>query len=341
MKTVIMMHLLFRSVVATMAFAAAASSSSNNSPTRTTMRVPNRSSPFTASTYSSPFTASTYNIRGGGVGPPSSEASTILAQHRRERIHPLLSSSSSSETEQVVEKKDYRKEASGLFGSIRIPASLFAGASASSAFVLPILGNESLKIGLVKRIYYLLMIGSLSNEIIAVVIATLTTMELLVGGSSADDNITDYFKTTSIRELLYDEKYFHLESIAVRFHFWSGILMFLAGLGIRAWVSITCPVIAKASLGIVLSSILFCLAFFQKNLASTNKCYGGRSSSDVSSRGVRNAFLIPYEYMKALWAESKKSPIFAIALTMAMITQFYILWKIPHIVHFIFTNCQN
>jgi hypothetical protein len=352
MKTVIMMHLLFRSVVATMAFAAAASSSSSsisssNSPTaggdfnrrRTTGMMA-----FTSSSIRFPNNrASTHTIRGGGgVASSSSEASSRILAQRRERIHPLLSSSSSSsETDKVVEKKDYRKEASGLFGSIRIPASLFAGAAASSAFVLPIVQNESLKIGVVKRIYYLLMIGSLSNEIITVVIATLTGQELSIGGASADDNISDYFKTTSIRELLYDEKYFFLESIAVRFHFWSGILMFLSGLGIRAWISISCPVISKAALGIVLSSILFCLAFLQKNMISTNKCHGGRSSSDVSSRGVQNAFLIPYEYAKALWSESKKSPIFAIALTMAMITQFYILWKIPHVVHYLFTNQQH
>ena len=355
MKTVIMMHLLFRSVVATMAFAAASSSSSSSSSSltaggdfngrRTTgMRALTSSSSMCfPNNRSSSFTASTYTIRGGGEGgvaSSSSERSSMILAQRRERIHPLLSSSSSSssETDQVVKKKDYRKEASGIFGSIRIPASLFAGAAASSAFVLPIIGNESLTIGLAKRLYYLLMIGSLSNEIITVVIATLTGMELTVAGASADDNIGDYFKTTSIRELLYDKKYFFLESIAVRYHFWSGILMFLAALGVRAWISISCPVIAKAASGTVLSAILFCLAFFQKNLISTSKSQGGRSGSDVSSLGVQNAFLIPYEYAKALWSESKTSPIFAVALTMAMITQFYILWKIPHVAHYIFTN---
>jgi len=53
--------------------------------------------------------------------------------------------------------------------------------------------------------------------------------------------------------------------MAVRWHFLSGVLFFLIGIGLRAWISIACPVVAKVALGIILSSATLCVAFVQES----------------------------------------------------------------------------
>ena len=45
------------------------------------------------------------------------------------------------------ELKDYAGAAGGLFGTYRIPASLFAGASAGAAFAMPIVLGEAATLG--------------------------------------------------------------------------------------------------------------------------------------------------------------------------------------------------
>ena len=45
------------------------------------------------------------------------------------------------------ELKDYSGAAGGLFGTYRIPASLFAGASAGAAFAMPIVLGEAATLG--------------------------------------------------------------------------------------------------------------------------------------------------------------------------------------------------
>ena len=47
------------------------------------------------------------------------------------------------------ELKDYSGAAGGLFGTYRIPASLFAGASAGAAFAMPIVLGEAATLGCV------------------------------------------------------------------------------------------------------------------------------------------------------------------------------------------------
>jgi hypothetical protein len=75
-----------------------------------------------------------------------------------------------------VAVQDFRPQA---IANIRIPAALFAG-----AFAMPSIGmSDSLKLVLVKRLYSLLLLGSLSSQIVAVVVSTLT-----VGALAADSD---------------------------------------------------------------------------------------------------------------------------------------------------------
>lgn len=208
--------------------------------------------------------------------------------------------------------KDYRNEASNLFGNVRIPAALFAGASAGAAFAMPIVGADNLRLGLVKRVYALLMMAALSSEILAVVISTLATSNI----ASRQDSTN--MLTTNVSELL--KNYYNLEWIATRYHFLNGVLMFIIGIGIRAWVTISCPIIAQGALGIIVSSTLLCLAFIQE-----------LQPVDILDGCLR----LPIKYIQLLWNRAKQRPIFALALLMSIITNVYIISKIPHVVHYL------
>ena len=65
------------------------------------------------------------------------------------RTRSAATSLRSGATQQSGELKDYAGAAGGLFGTYRIPASLFAGASAGAAFAMPIVLGEAATLGYV------------------------------------------------------------------------------------------------------------------------------------------------------------------------------------------------
>jgi hypothetical protein len=211
-------------------------------------------------------------------------------------------------------KKDYTGAAAALFGNIRIPAALFAGASVGSAFAMPLAaGSEGLKLGLVKRLYALLMLAAVSSQVVAVVVSTLAVAALNTRGVSA---------TINVKALI--EQDYNLEWIAARWHLLSGVLFFLVGIGFRAWVTIGCPVIAKAALGMITSATLLCMAFIQDSELSEGGLLGGMWS-------------LPVRYVKLLVQrfQRKGSSLFAIALAVATVTSLYTVCKVPHIVNWL------
>ena len=147
------------------------------------------------------------------------------------------------------ELKDYSGAAGGLFGTYRIPASLFAGASAAAAFAMPIVLGEAATLGCgsapttttstpsmrrirshryVKRIYAALMISSLVCQLQVIVVSTVALERL----SRA------YDKEVSVEAFM--RRYFDLEWIAVRLNFFVGVLSFVTAIGLRAWQATTC-----------------------------------------------------------------------------------------------------
>lgn len=213
-----------------------------------------------------------------------------------------------------AENMDYAGEAAGLFSNIRIPAALFAGASAGAAFALPIGMNEPLKIATVKRVYALMMMGALSSEIVAVVVSTLT-----MGALSTQTK--PYYTAPSLREYLRD--HLDLEWVSARIHFLGGVLLFSLATGLRAWISIACPVVAKAALGIILSSTVLCLSFLAQ-------LEGGTFSDGF--------FKLPLRYAKALVKRSKHSKMFAASFVCSLATMFYIIGSVPHVYMYLLTH---
>ena len=212
-----------------------------------------------------------------------------------------------------AEEIDYAGEAAGLFGNIRIPAALFAGASAGAAFALPIGMNESMKIATVKRVYALMMMGALSSEIVAVVVSTLT-----MGALSTQ---TKPHTAPSLRDYLRD--YLDLEWVSARIHFLGGVLLFSLATGLRAWISIACPVVANAALGIILSSTVLCLSFLAQ-------LEGGTFSDGF--------FRLPLRYTHTLVNRSKHSKMFAVSLAFSLATTLYIIGSIPHVYKYLLTH---
>ena len=257
-----------------------------------------------AAAYSTPIdTARILRVRGG--------AAFVRGNGR---MHRSASSAGSNGEDGSENLKDCRGEASALFGNIRIPAALFAGASAGAAFAMPIaMQSEGVKVGLVKRLYALLMMAALSSEIIAVVVSTVTVASLSARESP---------KTKTVSELL--EQCYEFEWIASRLHFLVGVLYFVLGIGFRAWITISCPVIAKAALGTILSATMLCVAVAME-LESTQALVG-------------NLFTLPWRFSKLFVIRARSKPLFTSALALSATTGAYIFFQIPHIVKYMFAS---
>lgn len=126
--------------------------------------------------------------------------------------------------------------------------------------------------------------------------------------------------TASVAELVRD--HYALEWVSARLHFLSGVLMFVLGVGIRAWVTIGCPVIAKAALGIVLSASLLCAAFLQ-------------DLQDNDCNLVEGLIQMPLKYLRLLAQRARKKPLFAVALAVSIATNLYLVGSVPHVVRYL------
>ena len=220
--------------------------------------------------------------------------------------------------------QDHSGAASTLFGNLRIPAALFAGASAGAAFALPIAdaANESVRLGMVKRLYALCMMGALSSQVIAIVVATVTM------GSMVTSTEKQQPKTArSVAE--YIRQYYDLEWVTARFHFLGGLLLFIFASGLRAWISIACPVVAKAALGIILSSTLLAMAFID-----------AVERTQFSTRGLVG---LPLRYVQLLGQKIKRmeGPWFLVAAASAVVTMVYLGLNVAHVYKYLTISSQQ
>lgn len=204
-----------------------------------------------------------------------------------------------------AELKDYSGEVSSLFNNIRVPAALFAGASAGAAFAMPIAAGEGLRIGMIKRIYAMFMISALSSQIIAIIVSTLALMTLTMGKSPL---------TSSVNELMQSK--FEFDWITAQFNLLSGMLLFVIGSGLRAWISIGCPVVAKACLGIIVSGTLVCLGQIDA------------ITREVQGKGLWN---LPVTFGRLTLSRFQSSPLFFVAGAASVATVLYIGKSIPHL----------
>ena len=222
------------------------------------------------------------------------------------------------------ERKDYGGDAASLFGNFRIPASLFAGASIGAAFAMPIgAAEDGLRIGIIKRSYALLMIGSLSSQLITIIVSTAAMVTISSCGKSRP-------KTSSVGELL--NQHFELEWTAARLFFNAGLMMFAAGAGLRSLLSIGCPVFANAAFGFILSSTILCIAFMRE---MERALVVGDDNGVDGNYSTSNLFTIFVRFVSLLTKHARKQPLFALSAFIASITGGYLILKTPHIVYYL------
>jgi len=199
--------------------------------------------------------------------------------------------------------KDYSHEASYLFENIRIPAALFAGVSAGAAFSLPLTVKEGLKLRMVKRVYALLMIVSLSSHIIALMVATLSIESI---ATKMEDQKT---ASLSLKDFLHNT--YDLEWTISRFHFLCGLMSFVLASGLRAMISINCPYISRAAVGIILSAFLISLSFVQS-------LQGG-------------LLHLPSKVMQLSVKRARRDPFFTVAMLCSIATWLYIIMNASNV----------
>ena len=178
----------------------------------------------------------------------------------------------------------------------------------------------------VKRIYAALMISSLVCQLQVIVVSTVALERLS----------RPYDKEVSVESFM--RRYFDLEWIAVRLNFFVGVLSFVGtsvceksarssvsrpaqvtAIGLRAWQTIACPVVAKITLYTVISGSLTALAFVRSN----EDCGGDLNDA---------FFRLPYLYARAMAKRARQNSMFAVAGLSVAFTWGYLLWSVPHIV---------
>ena len=255
------------------------------------------------------------------VGPPR-QLATLRGGSTTQQLPQASASQDDGDSDSPsnsVSPHDFTAEASALFGNIRIPAALFAGASTASAFALPLLdGIDGLKMGMVKRLYALCMITALSSQVVAVIVSTLSVMALSTGCKQQPQTTTN-IPSTSLNDFLM--QHCELEWLCTRLHFIGGVLLFSLGIGLRAWVTVSCPVFGKTAMGVILSSTLLCLSFWR--------------DLDHESNSLMSLVTLPWKYYQAAWKKSKSNRLFAVTLIFWASTLTYMLVNLPHVAKYL------
>lgn len=211
--------------------------------------------------------------------------------------------------------KDYSGEGSSQFGNLRIPASLFAGASAGSAFAMPIAAGEGLKHGITKRIYVLLMLGSLCSQLITIIVSTIAMSDISIIPKEGREahSLSEYF-----------DKSYELEWTTARFAFLSGLIMFSIGAGLRSWLAISCPAIAKVAVGLIATSTCLCIAFIHDSF---------HKNEDVGS-----LLNLPIRFCYLVAKKSRYNPFFALSIALGIYTAYHFGIELPHIIKYLSTE---
>jgi len=74
--------------------------------------------------------------------------------------------------------RDFKSEASGVFGAVRLAALFPAGAILGSVFAMPVVAGEPFGLGIVKRLYLLLGAVSVSASLVSVTFSTAAINEI-------------------------------------------------------------------------------------------------------------------------------------------------------------------
>lgn len=208
--------------------------------------------------------------------------------------------------------KDFGGAVAGLFGNLRIPASLIAGASLGSAFAMPTELTDGPMLAFAKRMYAFSMLTSLGSMLLVVILSTICMNDITIRPGRNSKSVYEYIEAN-----------YSLEWFTVKSNFFYGALIFVVGAAFRAWVSIACPVFGKGIVGILSGMTLISFS----NLVEKSKIQGG-------GRSNRNACA---QHMKEVAAKAKTNPIFAAGFMMWITSVAYLIVKIPQMYRYFLT----
>uniref|UniRef100_A0A7S4STU6 Uncharacterized protein n=1 Tax=Ditylum brightwellii TaxID=49249 RepID=A0A7S4STU6_9STRA len=204
------------------------------------------------------------------------------------------------------ELEDFGGAVGGLFGNFRIPAMLVAASTLGSAFALPFAETDRVLFGFSKRIYAFTMLTSLGSMVLVVILSTICMNDIAISPARLSTSVQQYI----------DDNY-ALEWMMVKSHFYYGTLAFVVGTAFRAWVSITCPVVGNAIVGILSSLTVISIS----TLLEKSRNQGG-------GKPFRQNVVC---YLKLLLAKGKSSPLFGAGAILWATTVAYIFVKFPHV----------
>jgi hypothetical protein len=207
------------------------------------------------------------------------------------------------------ELADYGDRVSGIFGNLRIPASLIAGASFASAFAMPLADTDGLKLGIVKRLYSLVMMGTLSSMLLTVLISTMCMNDIAMSPPRRAKYVKDYI-----------EQNYALEWMLTKTHFMWGNVIFVLGSMLRGWVFLKDPIIADGVLGIMGSLTIISLSIVLE--------FTRRQTGQTVMQQTKKS-------MNMVLARMQKNYLFGVGAVMWMTTVAYLSAKTPHMMQFL------
>ena len=237
---------------------------------------------------------------------------------RHQNIMTLMSAQNANGSKDQEDDDTEKKEQStmesggvvaGLFGNLRIPASLVAGAALGSAFGLPLAQTDGLALGMVKRVYVLLMLGSMSSMLLTVLLSTLCMNDIALKPPRTAKSSVEYIK-----------RYYSLEFMLARSNFLWGNIIFVIGSMMRGWVFLSCPKVARGVLGFMGSFILISSSIVLEY------------SKEQTGKSLREQVL---DSNSMIWKKMKKSKMFALGTILWIVTFIYLAANVPHIAEYL------
>ena len=230
---------------------------------------------------------------------------TKFEGEQQQRASTLIRGGAKKEEEEEA-LEDVGGSVAGLFGNLRIPASLVAGASLGSAFALPFLDTDSAKIGMAKRLYVFSMVTTLGSMLLVIIVSTISMNDITIRPKRLSKSVSDYI-----------EENYWLEWTMARSHFFYGCFAFLGGSAFRAYISIACPVFGKGVLGILASLSMICMSYLIEKT----------SGQMTGERPIHKRF---GRFLKAIGNRAKSNPLFGAGAITWVAAVTYLIYKTPH-----------
>lgn len=211
----------------------------------------------------------------------------------------------SADSDNDGDEVDHGVKVSDIFGNLRIPASLIAGAALASAFEMPLADTDGLKLGAVKRIYSLAMLNTLSSMLLTVLVSTMCMHDIDMCPPRPAKYVKDYI-----------EKHYALEWMLMKINFIWGNIIFVSASMLRGWVFLKSPIIGDGVLGIMGSLLLVSVSIL---VEFTNNQTGRTPMQQIK----RNISLV--------LDKTKTNRMFAVSILTWVATVIYLIAKVPYI----------